>query len=329
MQDKVLPSAAIGLAGIFLLVQYSINFLNEILKILFSLISFGISESLKIYLKKNSLNIGTFGYKNLLSTFSRYKHLSLTLLQSKIGIPNEYFSEGIDEQVEKKVKEAIKKLNNFFGKFPDTKIPIKKITIEKQKLPQLLLNYKKTDQAHMALGVRAFNAFSDKRYTLAVLSNILGGNMSSRLFTEIREKRGMAYYIRTMAEEYTDVGFLVAHAGIDNKRVEEAIKIILKECRKLTERKVPKDELKKAKENIKGRLYLSLETSDACAAYFGEQEILKGQIDSPEKECAMIDKVSQNDILKVAKEIFKPEKLNLALIGPFKDKEKFQKLLKL
>jgi len=228
-----------------------------------------------------------------------------------------------------KEKETITKINKFFDKFPNTKIPAKKLTIEKQDSPQTLIHHKETDQTHLTLGVRAFNVFSPKKYPLAVLANLLGGIMSSRLFLEIREKRGMAYYVRTTTEEYTDTGYLVSHTGIDNKRVEEAIKIILKEYKKLTEKKVPKEELKKAKENIKGHLYLGLETSDAWATYLGGQEILKGKISSSEEECKMIDKVSQDDILKVAKEIFRPNKLNLALIGPFKDKEKFNKLLKI
>lgn len=226
-----------------------------------------------------------------------------------------------------KEKEAILKTKKFFGKFKKIKTLPKKPVIEKQKSPKVLLQQKETDQAHLTLGVRAFDLFSSKRYPLAVLTNLLGGIMSSRLFIEIREKRGMAYYIRTMAENYTDTGYLVTHAGIDNKRVEEAIKIILKEYRKLREKKVPKEELQKAKDNIKGHLYLGLETSDAWAVYLGAQEILKGKISTPEEECKMIDKVSQDDILKLAREIFRPNKLNLALIGPFKDKEKFNKLL--
>lgn len=224
-------------------------------------------------------------------------------------------------------KEMIIKIKKFFRKFKKIKTLSKKPVIEKQKTPQILLQPKETDQTHLTLGVRAFNLFSPKRYPLAVLSNILGGIMSSRLFLEIREKRGMAYYIRTIPEDYTDTGYLVTHAGIDNKRVEEAIKIILKEYQKLKEKKVPKDELQKAKDNIKGHLLLSLETSDAWAVYLGTQEILRQKISTPEEECKKIDKVSQLDIMKVAKEIFKPEKLNLALISPFKDKEKFEEIL--
>ncbi len=228
-----------------------------------------------------------------------------------------------------KTKEAVSKIKFFFEKFKKTKTLSKKPVIERQKSPQILLQTKETDQTHLTLGVRAYNIFKPERYPLAVLANLLGGIMSSRLFIEIREKRGMAYYIKTIPENYSDTGYLVTHAGIDNKRTEEAIKIILKEYKNLKEKKVPKEELQKVKDNIKGHLYLGLETSDAWASYLGVQEILKRKISTPAQECKMIDKVSQDDILKVARDIFQPKKLNLALIGPFKDKNQFQKLLKL
>jgi len=153
--------------------------------------------------------------------------------------------------------------------------------------------------------------------------------MSSRLFIEVRERRGLAYYIRTFPEFYTDTGYLVTHAGIDNKRVPEAIKIILREYQRMSTKKVSKAELNKVKDNIMGRLDLSLETSDAWASYTGSQELLQGKILTPAREREMIEKVTQNDILKVAKEIFQPSKLNLALIGPFKDKKPFVGLLKI
>jgi predicted Zn-dependent peptidase len=226
-----------------------------------------------------------------------------------------------------KEKEALSGVKRFFGKFKKIKTTAKKPTKEQQNSPRVLLQTKKTDQTHLTLGVRAYNLFQEERYPLAVLANILGGIMSSRLFLEIREKRGMAYYVRTMPEDYSDSGYLVSHAGVGNKRVEEAIKIILKEYKKLKEKKVPQKELQKAKDNIKGRILLGLETSDAWAAYLGTQEILKRKISLPEEECQKIDRVGQNDILKIARDIFKPQKLNLALIGPFKEKAKFEKLL--
>ncbi len=257
----------------------------------------------------------TIGEKEIVNKISRKDILSY--LKSQFGAKNVVISLAGNFQE----KEVLPKLNKFFGKFKKIKTPFKKTVIEQQKTPQILLQQKETDQTHLTLGVRAYDIFSPKKYPLAVLANLLGGIMSSRLFIEIREKRGMAYYIRTVPENYTDTGYLVTHAGIDNKRVGEAIKIILKEYQKLREKKVPKDELQKAKDNIKGHLYLGLETSDAWAAYLGAQEILQRKISTPEEECKMIDKVSQDDILKVAREIFRPNKLNLALIGPFKDKE--------
>jgi len=122
---------------------------------------------------------------------------------------------------------------------------------------------------------------------------------------------------------------LVTLAGIDNSRVEKAISTILKEYKKISHAKVPVSELKKAKDNLKGKLSLTLETSDAKAFFYAGQELLENKIAAPEDIFKKIDKVSVNDILKVAKDIFKPERLNLALIGPFKDKNKFKKLLKI
>ncbi len=211
------------------------------------------------------------------------------------------------------------------SQIPKGKAPV----IEKQSGPELNILYKETDQTHLALGVRAFNLFHPQRFALSLLGNILGGMMSSRLFIEIREKRGLAYYIKTEVETDPETGYLVSRAGIDNSRLEKAVSIILKEYKKISSQKIDKGELKKAKENFKGKLALSLESSDAKASFFAGQELLENKIMTLEEICNRIDKVSQNDILKVAKEIFRPDRLNLALIGPFKDKPKMRKNLKL
>ncbi len=224
-------------------------------------------------------------------------------------------------------RKAIPEIEKFFNKFGKTKALSKKITIERQVSPQVLLHFKETGQTHLCLGVRAFDLFSPKRYVLEIISAILGGSMSARLSVEVRQKRGLAYYVTTSLGQYTDTGYLVTEAGVDTKRVDEAIKIILKEYQKLKTKKITQSELNKVKDNIKGRLALSLETSDAWAAYWGEQEVLKRRVLTPEEECAKIDKVGFNDIQRVSREIFKKEKLNLALIGSFKEKERFEKLL--
>lgn len=227
--------------------------------------------------------------------------------------------------------QIINRIKKYFSKIKKTKPKFKTPVIEKQNKPQFLLFSKETDQAQLALGVRAYNLFHPQRYALELLAVILGGMMSSRLFEEIRTKLGIAYYVRTVVGNDSDTGYLVTSAGIDNKNIEKAILTILKEYKKISQRKVPIKELKKAKDNVKGRMALELESSDAQASFYAGQELLEKKTLTPEEIFAKIDKVTASDIQKVAKDIFRPEKLNLALIGPFKDKdkEKFKKLLKL
>ncbi len=235
--------------------------------------------------------------------------------------------------------EAIEKVKKYFSKIgvkkPKSKSKIIDASIfsgnrriEKQIKPNLLLDSRETDQTHLCLGVRGYNIFHPQRYAIELLGTILGGMMSSRLFTIIRGKLGIAYYIATSVDTETDSGYLVTQAGIDNKNIEKAISTILKEYKRVSQEKIPEDELKKAKDYTKGKMALLLETSDAQASFCGLQEILEKEILTPEEIFAKIDKITTNDILKVAKDIFQPQKLNLALIGPFKDKQYFQKLLK-
>ena len=153
--------------------------------------------------------------------------------------------------------------------------------------------------------------------------------MSSRLFVQVREKLGIAYYVKTSASADTDTGFLVTQAGISHSKVESVIKTILKEYQRIKTKKISKSELQKAKDNFQGTLSLSLESSDAQAAFYAGQELLTNKIISPKEQIERINKVTADDILKLAKDIFQPHKLNLALIGPLKDKTKFQKILKI
>jgi len=218
---------------------------------------------------------------------------------------------------------AIEKVKKYFSKIESQKPLLKQKVVEKQTKPAFLLNFRETDQTHICFGTRTYNMFNPQRYVLEVMSVILGGMMSSRLFSEVREKLGIAYYIRTDSASNPDSGFLVTQAGIENKNIEKAISIILREYRKISRIKVSAGELKKAKDYIKGRASLELESSDAKASFYATQELLERRILTQEEIFKKIDKVTANDILKVAEDIFKPEKLNLALIGPIKDKEKF------
>jgi predicted Zn-dependent peptidase len=160
---------------------------------------------------------------------------------------------------------------------------------------------------------------------------ILGGNMSSRLFISVRERNGLGYYVHTSVDATTDTGYLVTQAGIKNDSLEKAIGLILKEYRDLKNKKITKKELKKAKDYIRGTMALSLDATDAQASFYATQEVMGEKMMTPEEKLKMIDKVSVNDIKKVAEDIFLNRKLNLSVIGPFekKEKEKLEKLLTL
>jgi predicted Zn-dependent peptidase len=199
----------------------------------------------------------------------------------------------------------------------------------KQAQPKIYVRNKKTEQAHFALGFPTFSFFDQKKYPLAVLGTILGGGMSSRLFTEVREKRGLAYYVGTGRQFYSDTGNIVTQAGIakDINKVKEAIKVTIDEHNKITKGNVGKKELDKAKEMIRGRLLLSMEDSFNVAAYYATKKLLQDSVQTPQEEIKELEKVTAEEVVKAASEIFKPEKLNLAVIGPFEEKD-FDGLLK-
>lgn len=228
-----------------------------------------------------------------------------------------------------KEKDITKIIKRDFSVLSGGKRFKKKLVKESQREPEILLHFKKTDQTHFCLGVRTadISAFSEKKYVLAIIASLLGGMMSSRLFVEVREKRGLAYYIRTFCEYYTDSGYLVTHAGLNNEKVIEAVKIICREYQRLKTEKVSDQELAKAKENLRGRLRLGLETSDSFASFFGLQEVINEEVLTPSQQWQKIAKITPDDILKVAKEIFKTENLNLALIGPQRQGEKIRSIL--
>ncbi|PIU03306.1 hypothetical protein COT44_03725 [Candidatus Shapirobacteria bacterium CG08_land_8_20_14_0_20_39_18] len=198
-----------------------------------------------------------------------------------------------------------------------------------QTKPELLIKPKKTDQAHLVIGVRGHAMGHPDRYTESILDTILGGGMSSRLFIAIRERRGLAYYVRTESDHFIDNGYLATRAGVDLKRLDEAIKVILEEYHKIASPKhgITVKELTKAKECIKGSLILEMENSREVAGFYGFQELLEEKIRTPKEIFKGIDKVTVEDVNRVAKEFFVPERLNLTLISPFEDKERFEKLL--
>ncbi|TSC78071.1 MAG: M16 family peptidase [Parcubacteria group bacterium Gr01-1014_24] len=227
-----------------------------------------------------------------------------------------------------KQKEVMKEVNKIFSRVPRGRKSHKIRVKERQKKPCALINFKKTDQTHLVLGVRSFNLFNKKNAILSVLGGVLGAGMSSRLFVKLREEMGVGYYVRAYSDAYTDHGFLQISAGVDNKRINEVVQAVLEECRKLKSYKVGKEELEKVKECLIGNMKLSLESSDDIANFYGGQELLKREIKGAEEKANEIRKVTASQIQNLANNIFKNKKLNLALIGPFKEKAKFLKILK-
>ncbi|MFA6171687.1 MAG: pitrilysin family protein [Patescibacteria group bacterium] len=240
-------------------------------------------------------------------------------------------------------KEIIKLAEKHFSGIGKARPEDKAAVVEAQAAPQAKISFKKTDQAHLMLGVRAFPYGERNEFALRVLAIILGGSMGSRLFTELREKRGLAYYVRAQSEFYTDSGYFAASAGVQVEKIEESIEIILREFKKLARELVGPVELKRIKDLIRGRMSLQFESSDSIASWYGRQAImalekaklektapdLKKEILIPEDFFKKIDQVSPKDIRELAGRIFDNSRLNLAIIGPYKTQEKmFAKLLR-
>jgi predicted Zn-dependent peptidase len=222
-----------------------------------------------------------------------------------------------------------KKVSDYFEKIRHGKLIGKPAVKEEQAEPKQIISYKKTDQTHFILGFRTFSMFDDRRHALAVLSKILGGGMSSRLFYEVRERRGLAYYVRAETNPYTDSGYLSISAGVNNEKTMDALKVILDEVNKIKENGVTEKELQQAKDSAEGSLALSLEHSDGVAMNYADSVLFYKTVLTPEEELDKIKRVTLEDIKKVAQDIFDDKKLNLSLIGPFEDAEPFKKILKL
>lgn len=221
-----------------------------------------------------------------------------------------------------------KEVNKYFKDIKSTN-KVKKIkTKEIQSKPNILVKYKETDQTHFVIGLRSFSLFDKRNTILSLLSGILGAGMSSRLFMKLREEMGVAYYVRAYNDPSSDHGAFQISAGVNNLRTTEVIKTILAECNKLIIEKVSDKELNKVKSFIIGNMKMSLESTDDIANFYGGQELMKNEIKSLEEKIKEIQKIRSSDIQKMAKLIFKNKSLNLAIIGPYKEKKQFEDILR-
>jgi predicted Zn-dependent peptidase len=191
------------------------------------------------------------------------------------------------------------------------------------------IHTKASDQAHLCLGVRSYPLVHPDRYALQVLSTVLGTGMSSRLFTEVRERRGLAYYVYAMNHSYTDAGSLYSQAGVDINRVDEAIETIVVELKRIADEPVPQKELDKARNVAKGRFVLQVESPHGLIMFGLRRVVLENDATEPEEILEQVDAVTAEDVQRVAQDVIGGNGLNLALIGPFEqtENERFAKLL--
>lgn len=225
--------------------------------------------------------------------------------------------------------EAVKLIEKYFPLEKIKKnvsfVPFDSSALGKDKIT---LQTKKTEQAHLVCGVLGLPAEHPDHYVLKVLASVLGGNMSSRMFTAVREEKGLAYYISTGTEDYMDTGILFTRAGVDVNRITDAVKAIVEEYDKIRHIEISEAELKKGKEFLKGKLVLSLEDSEEVAQMGARNELLYGKLRTYNDIAKEIDAVKVADVKRVAAELLKDDSLYLSVIGPYEDKAMFEECLK-
>ncbi len=245
-------------------------------------------------------NIKKFGRKDFLRYFkARYGLPNLKVIVAGNAEPSDVFS----------------KVRKYFNNLEQTGKPEFEKVSEGQSGPQVRVIKKDTDQNHLSLGFRGYGLDNEKRYAQSVLANVLGGMRSSRFFVAIRDERGMAYYLNTLAQTYTDTGYVTTTLGVNKEQTKEAVRVILEKYKEIRGKGPGEKELKRAKENIKGGLALELESSNKLAFFVGKKELLGVKEKTPEDVFEKIDAVREEDVKLVARELFTPESLNLAMIG--------------
>ena len=222
-----------------------------------------------------------------------------------------------------------KKIGRLFGGSPVAGSRPKAAFRESQKNPAVKLHYKKTDQSHLIIGFRAYDAHYQERYAADMLATILGGNWSSRMWDVIRDRLGLAYHVQTWNDTYSNRGYLATYMGVAHKNIEKAISAAVGEFRKIVASPVSEKELMRAKDYVKGTSLIALESSSSVANFVGIEEVVTRKPLTIQEVFAKIDRVTSRDVQAVARKVIKPAGFNLAVVGPFRDSTKFTKLLRM
>ena len=222
---------------------------------------------------------------------------------------------------------AFSKVEKAFSAMKDGKKVEKQKVVERQAKPAVLFKRKDVDQTHVRIGVRAYDMFDERRYPLMLAQTILGGNASSRLFMELREKLGLTYYAGASMEEYTDTGYLVASAGVPHAKLPTVTKKVIQILKDMKTKGVTDKEIRHAKDYMAGSMALAFESTDEVASFLGGQELFYRRILTPKDILDKLEKVTKGDIMKVVRELFRKNSINLAAIGPQDDAKPYEKIL--
>ncbi|HZJ41646.1 MAG TPA: pitrilysin family protein [Patescibacteria group bacterium] len=261
------------------------------------------------------------GTKDNINNFKRADFISYYANQYGGESANLILAGEINKQFVVRAEKILQKLNK--GNFKQ-QVGV----VENQKKPQIRALYKNIDQTVLSLAVRTFPINHKEEITAKMLALILGGSMSSRLFINLRERKGLAYFIKTNTEFYSDTGYLSTQAGVPFERTKEAVSIILNEYRRLKTSLVGKEELQKIKDIMEGHIMMQMEASDNLANWYGRQAIMRSKVMTPSDFLKMVNKITSQDLQKTARRIFVSSGLNLALIGRVKNKD-FIEMLKI
>lgn len=220
----------------------------------------------------------------------------------------------------------VERLEGLLGDVParPTDAPVALADVESES--PVRIHTKQSDQAHIVVGAPSYPTGHPDRFVVQLLATVLGGGMSSRLFTEVRERKGLAYYVFCGNSSYSDAGAIAAQAGVDLNRIDDAVATVVAELRKIVANPVPADELEKARAFSKGRFVLGLESPHATLMFGLRREVLEGGAIEPAEVLAGLDAVTVDDVHRVAQTLLAGG-LKLALIGPFDDPSRFEGLL--
>lgn len=241
---------------------------------------------------------------------------SLSREKIMLFLTEHYAPDNIVIAVAGKIKheEVVKKLSSQFGIFQRGGRRV----LEGTPLGQKVERYqpKETEQMHILLGVPGLGQDDEDIYAMHIFNNILGGGLSSRLFQEIREQRGLAYSVYSYHSTYVDTGLFAVYAGTSPKNTTEVIECILKELNDIRQKGISSDELERTKAQIKGSLYLGLEAVSSRMSRLGKTELTYNRVLSPEEVVGKLEKVTLDDVLRVIGRLWQKDKISIMTLGP-------------